>query len=343
MPVQTPEQRVAAKAADAEFTELYKILMKEKNVGFDRAAAIIGRLSVERLNKPYKTGTTVLSKAMNPKSIRIVEALLQKGVSALKANADENPTYLYEAACETPEMVRLFLNRGIDINGGSIPPLIGAAGNKKFGIEIATLLLANGADINRVSANGSNALMTACYDGNKKMVEFLLARGADVNVRGPGNQTILFSASRGKKKTYIDIFKLLLTKGVDINAVDANGKNVLTVHFDSVPNPDFVKLVAARGVRLDGIDAQGNNLLHKCLSLARIVYKPEDMKPCFETARFLIANGVNINLRNNDRQTPFLYSLVSRNYAGIRDTPDFVNEVLALLRTSGNVAGVVTC
>lgn len=345
-PARNPEQimaaaaaKLAAKAADAEFAELYKILMKEKNVGFDRAAAIIGRLSVERLNQPHKTGVTVLSKAMSPKSIRIVEALLQKGVSVIKAAPGVNSTYLYEAACQTPEMVRLFLNRGIDINIGARPPLVGAAGNKKFGVEIATILLDNGADINRMSINGSNALMTACYDGNKKMVEFLLARGADVNVRGPGNQTILFSASRGKTKTYIDIFKLLLTKGVDINAVDANGKNVLAAHFDTIPNLDFVKLVAARGVRLDIVDAQGDNLLHKCLSWARLVYKPDDMKPCFDTARFLIANGVNINARNNDRQTPLLGALVNRTYTGMRLSLEFVKAALTLPGIDVNLDG----
>ena len=47
-PAQTPEQRAAAaaakanaKVADADFTELYRIIMKEKNTGFDSAAAII--------------------------------------------------------------------------------------------------------------------------------------------------------------------------------------------------------------------------------------------------------------------------------------------------------------
>jgi ankyrin repeat protein len=352
MPVQTPEQRAtaaaakaaaaaakaAAKVADEEFTELYKILMKEKNAGFDRATAIIGRLTVDRLNQPHKTGITVLEKAVAMKSIRIVEALLQKGVSVARRAPGPGTTFLYDAACISIEMVQLFLNRGIDINGGIHPAIFGAAGNKKQGIEIATLLLANGADINRAGEGRQNALMRACDDGNKKMVEFLLARGADVNVRGYRNKSLLFYAN-GQNKTSLDIFKMLLLKGVDINAVDEGGENVLMAHFNTVPNPDFVKFVAAQGLRLDIVAANGNNLLHHCLFTAKKIFKSADMKPCFDTAKFLIERGININARNNDRQTPLLYSLVMGMYQGSKDAKDYMQEALALPGIDVNLDG----
>lgn len=337
----TPEQQAAtaaAKAADTEFAELYKIIMKEKNAGFDRATAIIGRLTVERLNQPHKTGLTLLEKAVAAKSLRIVDALLQKGVSVAHTAPGLTTTFLYDAALISKEMVELFLNRGIDINGGLYPPILAAAGNKKQGIEIATLLLANGADINRPGAGQRNALMTASINGNKKMVDFLLARGADVNVRGHKNRTILFCAINPNKIS-LDIFKILLAKGVDINAVDEDGKNVLRAHFETCPFPDFVKFLSTRGVNLNVIDAQGNNLLHTTLLMSKYAIGTDRFKPAFETAKFLIEKGVNINALNNDRQTPLLYGIINRVYVGMSDPFDWVKEVLALPGINVNLDG----
>lgn len=78
------------------------------------------------------------------------------------------------------------------------------------------LLNADGIDIEAKSRNGDNALMIACYKGNKPAVEALLAKGAEVN--RPGWTALHYAATIGNN----DIVQLLLEKSAYIDAESPN-------------------------------------------------------------------------------------------------------------------------
>lgn len=65
------------------------------------------------------------------------------------------------------------------------------------------------------SNNINEALLLASKEGNLEGVIFLLAQGADVNVKDQENATPLM---RSVSRNYIDIVKILLEKGADVNA-----------------------------------------------------------------------------------------------------------------------------
>ncbi len=65
-----------------------------------------------------------------------------------------------------------------------------------------------------------NPLMRAAAIGNVKVVENLLARGMDVNQRGPrGSTALMFAASSG----HLDVVKLLVANGADVTATEDGG------------------------------------------------------------------------------------------------------------------------
>ncbi|KAK0302368.1 hypothetical protein LTR01_008795 [Friedmanniomyces endolithicus] len=81
--------------------------------------------------------------------------------------------------------------------------------------KVVEMLLAKGADVNAQGGHYGGALQTASARGNEKVVEMLLAKGADVNAQGGHYGGALQTASaRGHEK----VVEMLLAKGADVNA-----------------------------------------------------------------------------------------------------------------------------
>ncbi|EGX53860.1 hypothetical protein AOL_s00004g519 [Orbilia oligospora ATCC 24927] len=148
------------------------------------------------------------------------------------------------------EMVKLLLDNGANPNtkggyNGAYPNAKLAKGGYRHcdtSLIVATklsdegivrLLLANDADIG-TSANGWDdvtALMVAsAYRRSRSIVEVLLNRGADVEVKDPGGETALSWAVRMEKQ---DIIQLLVKHGADKTVVNHEGKTPLTYALES--------------------------------------------------------------------------------------------------------------
>jgi len=132
------------------------------------------------------------------------------------------------AGCGRADAVRFLISRGVDVNALDKyhnTPLYYAAesGNK----EIAEILIANGADINRrkVGVIGpeedQTAIFAAVFENQIDMVLLLLSKGADINTKDAHGETPLFQAAS------VEMVKLLLSKGADVNMKNASGKTPL--------------------------------------------------------------------------------------------------------------------
>jgi ankyrin repeat protein len=96
---------------------------------------------------------------------------------------------------------------------GIIKPLIAFAA-EKGDLDFVKLLLEKGADINAKSREGKTALFEACYYGHEKVAEFLLEKGAKFDFLYDLKPLIVHVAEKG----HLEVVKLLLENGVDINA-----------------------------------------------------------------------------------------------------------------------------
>ena len=92
-----------------------------------------------------------------------------------------------------------------------------------------------------VNVHQENALMMACENGQKEIVELLLS--ADVNVHKVVKEgiTALFAACRGGNK---DIVELLLAAGADMNKTNKYGHTPLSfILTESDPNNEIIDLL----------------------------------------------------------------------------------------------------
>jgi Ankyrin repeats (3 copies) len=195
-------------AIPAFFLARHKVMKFVATVAVALAVMSLGRMFI--LNIPLK-------EAARHGQVEKAKTLLMLGAHA-KVRDGWGYTPLHEAAGNNhPEMVRLLLDRGADVNAPSIParntPLIYAAAGYA-GPEVVELLLDHGATTDRVGYHGSEgctALQKAALNGRVDVVRTLLKRGISPNEKA-GTHSALYHA---QKQGHTDIAQILLDAGAD--------------------------------------------------------------------------------------------------------------------------------
>jgi hypothetical protein len=125
--------------------------------------------------------------------------------------------------------VKFLLAKGADVNksGGKAgdTPLIIASW--KGHTEIVKLLLANGADANKMDKDGDTSLHSASEEDNAGIVEILLKAGADPNKANNKGETPLFVAALRGHVTAVRA--LLKSRGIQVDKVDKKGWTPLMI------------------------------------------------------------------------------------------------------------------
>lgn len=205
----------------------------------------------EVVNAADSHGNTILGKAVQGKSVEVVELLLRHGADPCQANqAGFTPM---DAAIRSGDakVVACLASQGVPLNGhqaaalGEVEELrrridggelaldavdprggtllhAAAAGGQP---EVAELLLELGCAIDAVNRHGIGALGEAVEAKSVEVARLLLGKGADPNGRGGhSGGTVLHRAIALRSRA---MAKLLLEGGSDPNRQDAGGKSAL--------------------------------------------------------------------------------------------------------------------
>jgi len=225
------------------------------------------------VNQQTNYGWTALLTATQNKNYQIGKYLLEHGANPnLANNGGWRPLYLATD------------NRNIE--GGDYP--IRPADMDHF--EFIKLLVAHGADVNaRVCGSkstptvcsgdstetrtiftnqwlyedGATAFVRAAQSGDVTLMKFLLEHGADPKIATAHNVTALATASgigwvegitfEWSKKETLEAVKMCLDLGLDVNAVDSDGRTALhgAAHKGDVP---VIQALIDKGAKLDAKD-----------------------------------------------------------------------------------------
>lgn len=112
-------------------------------------------------------------------------------------------------------------------------------------------------NINSLNKEGQAPLHVAVHEGHRELLQFLLLRGADVNVRDRTGKTPLYAGTYWDDITMVD---LLIAKGADVNVRDENDSTPL---HNSVKEGyrEVARYLILKGAKVNSKDKQGNTPL----------------------------------------------------------------------------------
>lgn len=286
--------------------DIYK---KDTNITTPLHTAVKENAASEAIIRLIKSGASVDAKnednltplmlAVQYKNIPAVQVLLQHGARASAPN-DAGLTALH-LAVHAPEVMKLLLEQKslVDPRAEGRTPLSYAA--EKGSLEVVSMLLAAGAQLNVCDAQGKTPLF---YAQNTEIMQRLLAAGAQLAVKDNQGNTPFLQAVHNNE---IEKIAVLVQHGA--------GSDELVAAVDDC-NLELVQTLLAYGISPDVQNAKGKRAIHAVFayhpprSWNNPTPKPVEQQPAIFD--LLLAKGADVNLQDNAGSTPLMLAIGSK-------------------------------
>ncbi|XP_063912691.1 ankyrin-3-like [Zophobas morio] len=226
----------------------------------------------------------------------IIKLLIKKGIEVNAQN--ENGTTSLQLACGNGdlEITKMLLEFGACINivdKQNHTALNYASKLSTDNRSIIKLLIKKGINVSAESKNGTTALQFTCLNGVYENTKMLLDFGASVNIVDKSNNNNLLHFATASRRTTRGIIRLLIKKGIDINAKNKNGMTALQLACERGVYAN-AKLLLDCGASINILDKGNNNALHFASSSK---YDTTDI------VNLLITRGIDVNIQNKSGAT----------------------------------------
>ena len=160
--------------------------------------------------------------------------------------------------------------------------------------------------INTVGGQYDFPVLAALSGKYIQVAEFLLQRGAKVNIRGTGGLTPLQMMNRFPKQDLVGVASFLLKHGADVNFRASNLSTPLH-EAASFCWPDLVQFLLENGADVDSRDDGGRTPLHAIYPLLKeLGFDAEVEAEARDISQLLLERGANVNSQDNDGAAPLL-------------------------------------
>ena len=259
----------------------------------DLVEAILKRSPKETVHQPY--GLTPLHMAAQQGSLDTVRLLVENG-ARIEDKDEFKATPLHTAAIHGHEDIAFYLiEKGANIwNRDTRGSDILMAAAESGAIQLAKYMLDRGSRINRKNDYGATPLSRAASrKDNRPMLEFLTAKGADINSTNFSNQSIVETTLRYKNE---DSFLFLAEKGAALRINSSSDETPLHIATGN----GLARAVAflcdpKHGLSIDARNSSQKTPLHLSIENGH-----------FGIADTLLDAGADINAQNKDGATPLM-------------------------------------
>jgi len=266
-----------------------------------------------------RSGQTPLHYAIENEHLDTVRALAAKGVDVTSAQGYGSPLLHYAVWNDDLEIVKLCMDHGADFNAKdqagwtAFRYAVSSGSRRVFEFFVSKGANASkfhtaawlgdltrvkgfveqGADVNEKDEElGWTPLHWAAFTGPQDVIEFLIARGANVNARDAWDDTPLHRAAAAGQKESVELF---LAKGAKVNAEGESGKTPL---HDAARkgHEEVVGVLIAGGADLNARDGSGLTPLLRAV-----------LKKHLKAVELLVAKGADVNAMDKGGRTPLDY------------------------------------
>jgi ankyrin repeat protein len=318
----------AMRGNSLEFTKLLPKVNLQFRTSHNRTfihAAVIGKNLeiIEQLlqnkvdvNIKDKEGDTALQLATEKNSIPVVKLLLKYGADAR----------------ERKEIPREIFSDGRQAQGWQETPLLHAL---EYGhLELAEILIANGADVNVVNRNQTSPLEFAAELGNINLMKQIIDRGASINSQN--SNKLLRNVVFGWEKTQLQkqqVIEFMISKGASINSKNSDELLEAVMQQGDKTTPQ------QKQQAIEFLITKGASLKNSSVLNAAIFHN--DGKGDLSIINYLIDRGANVN--SSDRlngSTPIMaivreFTNSLRPYGNKKNSPEQYQNIIDRMLAKG--------
>ena len=251
----------AVRQDDAELVEAFRKRQVEVKKKANASGAVNTKVYAEAMIRAGGQG-----------DLELVKLLLERGADIAHRSSGNSKSTVLQAAvgnCRT-ELVAFLFERGASLNersSGMGAPLLHTAAGVGC-IELVQWLLARGADIKAQNAFGDTVLYAAVGHSNQdvKVLELLLARGADPRKQNNRGYTPLMQAATAPRtiedeQLAINFIKLLLEHGANLNTQTFDYGDTALIWAVKLGHARVAEFLLARGADFKLKDKEGRDAL----------------------------------------------------------------------------------
>jgi ankyrin repeat protein len=240
------------------------------------------------------------------------------------------------------KMVKLLLKKKAKINSrdyfGNTPIMIAAASGN---LEIVKILVENNANINDTNKYGWSVFMLAVSSGNKELLNYLFEKKINIHYQNTQNNNALMWASGNRYIRVKKHFHTVITRTWgNKNKIKFKGKDdqILTIRFALRNNLEIMKLLIKYGLDINHYNKDGYTALIDSIDSdniesvkwllengANVNSKDKNKTPLIEAAKqgnidiikLLIEHKADPTICDNNKYTPYVYAVKNNNVEAI--------------------------